>query len=167
MTGDGQTGAKANWTLAVAVSLAFHAIVIGGIVALTGSSRDPAPSAPGRAQAQTPGPAAAQAPSAKDAGQAKEPAKTPEKQQPSIASMLGFGGDKPQAPQTGSGSAQTAPAGDATEKYTVKPGDSLSRIASRRGCTVQELAKMNGISPTKLLNVGEVLKVPANSPLTQ
>ncbi len=47
----------------------------------------------------------------------------------------------------------------ATKYYKVKSGDSLSKIASKNGTTVAYLCKLNGIKATKVLQVGQVIKV--------
>lgn len=43
--------------------------------------------------------------------------------------------------------------------YRVRPGDNLGRIAQRCHTTVKALCKKNGIKPTKVLQVGQKLKV--------
>lgn len=49
--------------------------------------------------------------------------------------------------------------------YVVKAGDTLSGIASRYGTTYQALASYNGIKNTKLIYVGQQIKIPnANAP---
>lgn len=52
----------------------------------------------------------------------------------------------------------TNPANPAT--YNVQPGDSLTAVAARFGVTRQALAAANGISPSSLLYVGQVLQIP-------
>lgn len=47
-----------------------------------------------------------------------------------------------------------------TISYTVKSGDTLSRIASRFNTTNDELAKLNKISASSMVIVGQKLKVP-------
>lgn len=49
----------------------------------------------------------------------------------------------------------------ATSQYTVKAGDSLSGIGVQLGVDWRELAKANSISAPYVLNVGQVLVVPA------
>lgn len=50
--------------------------------------------------------------------------------------------------------------GDGTAKYhTVKKGDTLSKIAKRYGTTVKKLCQLNGIKETKVLRVGQRLRV--------
>ncbi len=49
--------------------------------------------------------------------------------------------------------------------YAVQPGDSLSSLAQRFGISRQALASANGLSPSSMLYVGQVLKVaPAAQP---
>jgi murein DD-endopeptidase MepM/ murein hydrolase activator NlpD len=43
--------------------------------------------------------------------------------------------------------------------YRVRPGDNLGRIAQKCHTTVKALCKKNGIKPTKVLQVGQKLKV--------
>ena len=43
--------------------------------------------------------------------------------------------------------------------YKVRQGDTLSKIASRNGTTVAKLCKLNGIKSTKILRVGERLRI--------
>ena len=43
--------------------------------------------------------------------------------------------------------------------YTVKKGDSLSKIAKRNGTTVKKLCQLNGIKETKVLRIGQKLRV--------
>ena len=44
--------------------------------------------------------------------------------------------------------------------YTVRPGDSLSGLAARYGISMTRLMSMNGLTATRWLYVGQVLKVP-------
>jgi lysozyme len=44
--------------------------------------------------------------------------------------------------------------------YTVRSGDTLSGIAARFGTTVAAIAKLNGLSNTRLIRPGQVLKIP-------
>lgn len=46
--------------------------------------------------------------------------------------------------------------------YTVQPGDSLTAVAARFGVTREALAAANGISPSSLLYIGQVLKLPGS-----
>ena len=50
-----------------------------------------------------------------------------------------------------------------TSNYTIKRGDTLIKVASKHGVSVDELAKMNKISPTTNVKLGEVLVVPNRS----
>ncbi len=47
--------------------------------------------------------------------------------------------------------------------YKVKKGDTLSGIAKKYGTTVSKLAKLNNIKNTKLIYVGQVLKISGSS----
>jgi LysM repeat protein len=44
--------------------------------------------------------------------------------------------------------------------YRVQAGDTLSGIASKFGTTSRAIAELNGISVSKTLHVGDVLKIP-------
>ncbi|MBO0692021.1 MAG: LysM peptidoglycan-binding domain-containing protein, partial [Acidimicrobiaceae bacterium] len=50
-----------------------------------------------------------------------------------------------------------------TPVYEVQPGDTLWGIASVDGLTVNQIAGANGISADSMLQVGQVLKIPAAS----
>jgi LysM repeat protein len=54
---------------------------------------------------------------------------------------------------------QTAPAG--VQTYTVKGGDTLTRIAATLGVPIPDLEKANALAGNSVLQVGQVLKVPA------
>ena len=43
--------------------------------------------------------------------------------------------------------------------YKVKSGDTLSKIAKRQGTTVQKICQLNGIKPSKTLQIGQRLRV--------
>ena len=43
--------------------------------------------------------------------------------------------------------------------YKVKSGDTLSQIAKRQGTTVSKICQLNGIKPTKTLQIGQRLRV--------
>lgn len=51
--------------------------------------------------------------------------------------------------------------------YTVKPGDTLGKIAAIYGTTVAALAALNNIANVNLIQVGQVLKLPAAPAPTQ
>jgi LysM repeat protein len=60
-----------------------------------------------------------------------------------------------------SGSASPgATAKPATQTYKVKAGDTLIGIAAKFGTTPKAIAKLNGITNTANLHVGQVLKIP-------
>lgn len=64
-------------------------------------------------------------------------------------------------------STSRANATSTTKIYTVQPGDGLIQLAKRFGMSTAKLAKLNGISPTKDLYVGQRLKVPASVKTTR
>lgn len=74
---------------------------------------------------------------------------------------LGIGDNVPGQNRPGGG---TNPPGGGNEgsvrEYVVKAGDSLWLIAQRFGTTVEAIRQLNGLT-TNLLNVGQVLKIPA------
>ena len=49
--------------------------------------------------------------------------------------------------------------GGSAKYYTVKKGDTLSRIAKRNNTTVKKLCQLNGIRESKVLRVGQRLRV--------
>lgn len=49
--------------------------------------------------------------------------------------------------------------GSTYKVYRVRPGDNLGRIAQRCHTTVKAICKKNGIKPTKILQIGQKLKV--------
>lgn len=61
---------------------------------------------------------------------------------------------------SGSGGTQQPGTGSGVREYVVKAGDSLWLIAQRFGTTVDAIKSLNGLT-TNLLNVGQVLKIPA------
>lgn len=139
------------WGTALAASVALHVIVLGALLCTRGCGpgkpdgnalpRNPPPAE--KTDTETVSPRTdetetrreAEAPEHTTKTETKRPAKTPERAAPK---------DNP-------------PAGWKT--YKVRPGDSLSRLARQSGCTVHELAKMNGLSPTASLRLGQTLKV--------
>lgn len=52
--------------------------------------------------------------------------------------------------------------GTETREYIVRPGDTLWLLAQRYGTTVEEIKRLNGLSGD-LLNVGQVLRIPAGT----
>ncbi|MFM7267589.1 MAG: LysM peptidoglycan-binding domain-containing protein [Cyanobium sp.] len=48
-------------------------------------------------------------------------------------------------------------------QVTVKPGETLSEIADRHGVSLSRLMQLNGISKADHVEVGQVLKLPANA----
>lgn len=69
------------------------------------------------------------------------------------------GQDGPTGP--GSGGGQQPGTGSGVREYVVKAGDSLWLIAQRFGTTVEAIKRLNGFT-TDLLNIGQVLKIPAS-----
>ena len=144
-----------TWGLALVASVALHVLVIGTMFGMNGcgGSGDipelpPVPQTDGRAndlpasatESETPAVAETPAPAPVAAKEPKETKKPPKK--PAKASETA---DAP------------APAGWKT--YKVKAGDSLTRLARQSGVTVQELAKVNGLSPSASLMLGQTLKI--------
>lgn len=143
------------WGTALAASVALHVIVLGALLCTRGcgpgkpdgSALPPNPPSAEKTDTEAVSPRAdetetrreAKAPEHPKKAETKRPAKTPERTAPK------------DNPTTG------APTGWKT--YKVRPGDSLSRLARQSGCTVHELAKMNGLSPTASLRLGQTLKV--------
>ncbi len=58
-------------------------------------------------------------------------------------------------------------AGDGGPTYTVQPGDTLIGIAAKLHTTVAAIQSANGLSPTAIIRVGQVLKIPAGVTVTQ
>ena len=59
--------------------------------------------------------------------------------------------------------ASPSPATSATNTYMVKAGDTLTRIASSLGVAIPELEKENGMTEKSVIQVGQILKVPAKA----
>lgn len=145
------------WGTALAASVALHVIVLGALLCTRGcgpgkpdgGALPPNPPAVEQADTEAVPPRAdetetrreAKAPEHPKKAETKRPAKMPERTAPKDNDN----------PTTG------VPTGWKT--YKVRPGDSLSRLARQFGCTVHELAKMNGLSPTASLRLGQTLKV--------
>ena len=70
------------------------------------------------------------------------------------------GQDGPTGPGSGGGGQQPG-TGSGVREYVVKAGDSLWLIAQRFGTTVEAIKRLNGFT-TDLLNIGQVLKIPAS-----
>ena len=70
------------------------------------------------------------------------------------------GQDGPTGPGSGGGGQQPG-TGSGVREYVVKAGDSLWLIAQRVGTTVEAIKRLNGFT-TDLLNIGQVLKIPAS-----
>jgi LysM repeat protein len=54
-----------------------------------------------------------------------------------------------------------SPATASTTTYVVQPGDTLHEIAAKFGVTVNALVRINNIQDPNLIEVGQVLKIPA------
>lgn len=65
--------------------------------------------------------------------------------------------DNPNKPYTKTTASSTTRSSSAT--YRVRKGDSLSKIASRNGTTVAKLCKLNGLSTSSKLQVGQRLRL--------
>lgn len=65
---------------------------------------------------------------------------------------------------TSGGNSGSAVNGEQT--YKVKAGDTLSKIATVYGTTYQKLASYNGIVNPNIINVGQVIKIPASGVTT-
>lgn len=63
---------------------------------------------------------------------------------------------------TSSGNGTSGNASSAEQTYTVKAGDTLSKIAAAYGTTYQKLASYNGIANPNIINVGQIIKIPAS-----
>lgn len=50
--------------------------------------------------------------------------------------------------------------------YTVQPGDGLWQVSAHFGIPLQALAKANDIAPTALLEINQVLRIPADGAVT-
>ena len=51
-------------------------------------------------------------------------------------------------------------------QYVVKAGDTLTKISKTYNVTVQQIASANNIKNPNLINVGQVLTIPASKPVT-
>lgn len=60
------------------------------------------------------------------------------------------------------------PVGGNLRYYTVQPGDSITVLAQRYGISVARLVELNGLSATRWLYIGQVLRLPgAPAPVVQ
>lgn len=130
----------------VMIVVALHVLVIGGIFIFEGCSRS---------QSNTPDMAANEA----LPGQQPEAlASLPQTLQPGMTPQ----GLAPAAPMMPADAAATAPQ-PTTRIYTVKKGDSLWKIAKSQGTSVGELARVNNLSKTSTLQIGQKLQIPQSS----
>jgi len=65
-----------------------------------------------------------------------------------------------QEPPTATNASPTESAG-VPQTYMVKSGDTITRIASSLGVSIPDLEKVNGLAGNAVLQVGQILKVPA------
>jgi murein DD-endopeptidase MepM/ murein hydrolase activator NlpD len=47
----------------------------------------------------------------------------------------------------------------AAQYYRIRSGDNLSRIAARNGTSVSALCRLNGITPNKILRIGQTIRI--------
>jgi LysM repeat protein len=67
--------------------------------------------------------------------------------------------------QEASPSVPVNPPAESDEKtYTVHAGDTMTRIAATLGVSIPDLEKINGLAGNAVLQVGQILKVPAQKP---
>ncbi|MBZ0315825.1 MAG: LysM peptidoglycan-binding domain-containing protein [Anaerolineae bacterium] len=59
--------------------------------------------------------------------------------------------------------AVAASGGGGEQSYTVQSGDTLNVIAARFGTTAQAIMSLNGLTNPDILEVGQVLRIPANT----
>jgi LysM repeat protein len=120
----------------------------------------------------------AEAPKANDKGAIREPSESPVPAQKGwLASMRGAvekvagvgsvaaGAGHAMAQEASNAQTQVATtvtaATDSAKTYLVKAGDTITRIASSLGVTIPDLEKANGLAQNSVLQVGQILKVPA------
>jgi len=81
------------------------------------------------------------------------------------AAALGGASASPAPPATFAAPANaTGSAPQPLGGYVVRAGDTLSALAAQSGVPVAQMAYVNGLSPTALLLVGTVLKLPTGAP---
>ncbi len=114
--------------------LGSTAIYVGQVLKIAGPNSAPPPSRP--TNTQQPAPPPPTVPPTQQPTQQVRPTQQPT-QQP-----------QPQQPQSNPAT------------YNVQSGDSLTVVAVRFGVTREALAAANGISPSSLLYIGQVLKIP-------
>ena len=67
-----------------------------------------------------------------------------------------------QEPASAPATTEAAPAA-VPQTYTVKSGDTITKIASSLRVTIPDLEKVNGLAGNAVLQVGQILKVPAQA----
>lgn len=179
-----ESSGKVNWTVAVAASVAVHVVVVGGALFFSGAFDSPdAPQVAAKSGAVDDGLGKTPEPEIENAATAADAAVTDDKgsnagrgngrgnagssgnagNANAAATANGSGGGRAGSGRDSAGNATSAATAgsDGVEEYVAKPGDSLNKIAKRCGCSVAELAKLNGFPPTKGLQIGEKIKIPA------
>ncbi len=170
------TGGKIDWTIAIVLSVAFHAAILGAVWFFSDHPGD----AKAVDEGKTEEVAKTTEPDAPDGGEASGRSDEDESEGPEVATTATTA-ERPTTPAarptttrqtarptTTATSADRptpvvgeAPAGaPRTGTYEVKRGDFLSRIANKCGCTVAELKELNGIKDADNIHPGQKLKVP-------
>jgi peptidoglycan endopeptidase LytF len=127
----------------VLIVVALHVLVIGGIFVFEGCSRTRAPE-PGLADNESlPG---------------EKPADMASATQP--AAPLIPQGLTPAMPPALTTPPPAAPAQPAIRTYIVRKGDSLWKIAQTEGVSMGDLARINNLTKTSMLQIGQKLQIP-------
>ena len=132
----------------VLIVVALHVLVIGGIFIFEGCSRAKT-NVPEMASNESP---VGQQPESLTPTAPSDQA-MPNPQGPAAASTLA-----PAAPTT---SAEATSPASPTRTHVVKKGDSLWKIAKAEGISVGELSRVNNLTKTSTLKVGQKLTIPA------
>lgn len=131
----------------VAIVVALHVLVIGGIFVFEGCSRAKTPASQLADNESQPG----------DKTATPTPAPVTETNLTSAVAPTPAPAPAPLAPAP-------APAIPA-KAYTVKKGDSLYKIAKAEKITVEQLAKANNLTKASKLQIGQKLEIPAGAPM--
>lgn len=172
----GNVSGMGSWGVALIASLALHVVVLGVMLGTRGCGGNgmppppPAPQTDGRANdlpprndvesksEQPPEQPPAASVAKADSSSGREKAKSQDVRKASgTSNPLKAESKKPPVAKDENPDVEAAK--DGWKSYKVKAGDSLTKIARSCGITVQELAKVNGISPTANLMLGQSLKV--------